>query len=65
MDPDSLCIYNIGEVRCLNIYKLKGRIPQKHRITTFMNIKFLTIDELNFCLDDGADGFFFFLKRKK
>lgn len=47
MDPDSVCIkYWRSEMS----NKLKGntrRIPQKHRITTFMNMKFLTIDELN------------------
>lgn len=28
MDPDS--IYNIGEVRCLNINKLKGNIQEEY-----------------------------------
>lgn len=47
--------------------KLKGntrRIPQKHRITTFMNMKSFNNWWIKFCLDGGADGSIFFKKEK-
>lgn len=62
MDPDS--VYIILEKWDVWIYwKETRRIPQKHRITTFMNIKFLTIDELNSAW--MMEQMVFFLEKKK